>query len=259
MDETLTFSKKPTYPIESVDSALRLLLMVAQRPNLRISEASEELGVARSTAHRLMQMLQYYGFVQQDDAKAYVAGPSLIATGLAAIRNVDIREIARPFLERLRLEAQETVHLFRFQSGELTCLDSIESPHALRVGARTGMVLPAFASAGGRAVLAEYEPENLNEIYPSRRLPKAQPGTIKTKAELQQAIDDVRKHGYAVQHNESESGVSAVAAAIPSPSGPAEYVVTIAVPTSRFSEDAAKALGSAVSKTAQEIADAMPA
>src|SRR5580692_7111858 len=86
---------KPTYPIGSVDSVLRLLTMIGEREQVRIAGAAAELGVARSTAHRMMQMLAYHGFVHQDpESKAYVAGPRLIGLGLQIVRKLDVRDIA---------------------------------------------------------------------------------------------------------------------------------------------------------------------
>ena len=68
----------PMYPIESVDNALQLLLLFREQSSLRVADASRTLGVAPSTAHRLISMLQYHGFVTQDPrTKAYRAGAAL--------------------------------------------------------------------------------------------------------------------------------------------------------------------------------------
>lgn len=68
----------PQYPIESVDKALKLLLLLGEQPSIRLSEATRYLGVASSTAHRLLAMLAYRGFVRQDPvSKAYLPGPAL--------------------------------------------------------------------------------------------------------------------------------------------------------------------------------------
>lgn len=56
-------NRRPTYAIESVDHALQLLLVLQHHGRLRGAEAAAELGVARSTAHRLLGMLRYRGFV----------------------------------------------------------------------------------------------------------------------------------------------------------------------------------------------------
>jgi DNA-binding IclR family transcriptional regulator len=68
----------PQYPIASVDNALRLILLLGEHSEIRLTEASEYLGVASSTAHRLLAMLQYRGFVRQDPrTKVYQSGAAL--------------------------------------------------------------------------------------------------------------------------------------------------------------------------------------
>src|SRR3984885_7893121 len=100
---------EPAYPIAAVDNALRLLKLFRGQPRVRLSEASEYLGVAHSTAHRLMAMLAFHGFVRREaDSRAYVAGPVLTEIGLAAVRELDIRLHARPALEQLATTLGET-------------------------------------------------------------------------------------------------------------------------------------------------------
>src|SRR5262249_48453453 len=102
----------PRYPIESVDNAIQLLLALQERGSITVLDGSRLLGVARSTAHRLLAMLQYRGLVQQDPVlKAYLPGPVLIEIGLSAVRNIDIRGQVRPHLEHLVQDAGETAHL----------------------------------------------------------------------------------------------------------------------------------------------------
>ncbi|MHA6631087.1 helix-turn-helix domain-containing protein [Pseudonocardia sichuanensis] len=82
----------PTYPIESVRNALLLVLLLRDRKRLRVSECAAELGVAWSTAHRLLAMLEHYGFLQRDAAsRTYLAGEALLALGLAGVNRLDIR------------------------------------------------------------------------------------------------------------------------------------------------------------------------
>ena len=73
---------------------------------MRIADVSQALGIARSSAHRLLAMLAYRGYLRQDlETKAYVAGPALVELGLAVVRNMDIRQPARPLMERLAAES----------------------------------------------------------------------------------------------------------------------------------------------------------
>jgi DNA-binding IclR family transcriptional regulator len=127
--------ERPAYLIESVDGALRLLHMFLVSERIRVAEAGTQLGVAASIANRLLAMLPYHGCVTQDRrTHEYLAGPDLIRFGLAAAKQVDFHELARPVLEALSAEVIETVHLGIIQGGDVLYIESIEgrpSPHRL--------------------------------------------------------------------------------------------------------------------------------
>lgn len=256
-----TSAVRPAYPIESVDSALRLLLLLAQRKRLRSVDVSRELGCARSTAHRLLQMLQYHGFVQQDrQSKEYRLGPALIHLGLESVRGLDIRQLSRPHLERLVLEVGETTHLLQLHpSGDLVCLDSIESPKALRVGGRAGMSMPAYASAAGRALLARLPADEIEAMYRGKSLPRLQTHTITSKAELLRELEVVRERGFAFQHSEVEADISAVAAAIPQADGRATWAITVAVPTTRLRKRDIPRIAKPTLECVRAIGESLPA
>jgi IclR family acetate operon transcriptional repressor len=250
---------EPNYPIASVDSALRLLLLFGQRQQLRIADASSELGVAPSTAHRLTKMLEYHGFVRQDpDSKAYLAGPMLVKVGLRVMRDLDIRAVARPLLEQLVAQVSETGNLAVLQGSEVLMLDSIETSRSLRVGARTGRVMPAHASASGRALLAEMPPERVRELYASARLPRTTRSPVTTRRRLEEELAATRERGYAVQRGEMEDDVAAVAAAVRDRPGAANFAVALAVPVFRLDDLRASELGRAVVETAESLSRALP-
>jgi IclR family transcriptional regulator, acetate operon repressor len=69
--------QKPAYLLESVDNALRLLQMLRDVGAVRLNQAATELGIARSTAHRLLAMLVYRGFAVQDEKRIYHPGPAM--------------------------------------------------------------------------------------------------------------------------------------------------------------------------------------
>jgi DNA-binding IclR family transcriptional regulator len=116
----------PKYPIESVDNALRLILALRKTPLLRVRQASAELGVAPSTAHRLLAMLRHRGFVEQDlGTRAYRAGPALTEVGLSALQELDFRRVARPQLERLVAELDETAHLTVLRGTNVLFVDGV--------------------------------------------------------------------------------------------------------------------------------------
>ena len=107
-----TDSLAPQYPIESVDKALRLLLLLGEQPEIRLTEATRYLGVASSTAHRLLAMLAYRGFVRQDPvSKAYLPGPALTGVAFAIFGRIDIAGTVTPIMRSLSERLRETVHV----------------------------------------------------------------------------------------------------------------------------------------------------
>lgn len=225
----------PAPGLTSVDNALRLLQMVAERQALRVAEAADLLGVARSTAHRLVTALRRRDFVVQDRPNgAYRPGPALNAIGLAAISRIDIRRVARPVLEELREQTTETITLAVLEGWYARFIDSVESPRSVRVGNRTGVVRLAHSSAVGKAMLAELSLAELNSRYPQDELPEATPATVSRKPRLLADLAEIRRQGYALNWEESSDGVSAVAVALRDPTGFPIAGLGVAAPTSRM-------------------------
>ena len=226
----------PQYPIESVDNALQVLLLLGEKPSLRLTDVSNYLGVASSTAHRLLAMLQYRGFVRQDSAtRSYVTGPMLDGLAFGILRRLDVRTRARPVLERLNAELQETIHLGRLEGSDVHFIDSIESSRALRVGGRLGRSMPAHCTSTGKALLAELPYEEFSRLYPEEELAQVTSHSIGTRTALEAALAEVRAQGYARSQEESEEGVSSVAVALHSTRAP-RLAINAAVPTSRMSD-----------------------
>lgn len=230
----------PAYPISSVDNALRLLCLFRERRSLRLTDACAYLEVAHSTAHRLLAMLVHHGFVQQDQAsRAYRPGPTLIEIGLAVVQKMDVRTQARPLLERLAAQFDETVHLVTLEGDQVRFIDAVESKRALRVAPRTGNLLPAHCTSAGKALLAELSADQLRKLYPN-------PDTLSTKtkhslSKLEALLDElaeVKRNGFATNSEESEEGVGSVAIALHDLGGAPVAAAAVAVPLSRLTDDA---------------------
>lgn len=234
----------PRYRIASVDNALRLLLMLRDEGEIRLSTAAEVLGVANSTAHRLLAMLAHHGFVRQDlVTRGYVAGPALYDVGLAVVRRMDVRQTLRPLLEEVAEQTRETVHLGVLEGTEVRYVDAIESPRALRVAGRTGMVLPAHCSSVGKALLARLDPGEVATRYPAEELDQVTERSLSTRAALERELSRVRRAGFAVNTEESEAGVLAVAVVVEDGSGRPLGAIGCAVPASRMTRKALAELG----------------
>ncbi|WP_329246531.1 IclR family transcriptional regulator [Actinoallomurus sp. NBC_01490] len=241
--------------LSSVDNALRLLRLIGERKVLRVAEAAELLGVARSTAHRLLSALRHHGFVLQDRPNgAYRPGPVLNEIGLSAIGRIDIRRVAHPVLEELRDQTGETTSLSLLEGRDVRFIDCVESPRTVRVGDRTGVVIPAHCTAGGKAILAALSLTELSRRYAGQDLSARTIASVVSWEALQRELEEIGRTGYAINMEEGETGICAVAAALRDLTGAPLAAVAVVVPASRMPDlGTAHSLAPLVTEAAKTI------
>lgn len=227
-------SPPPQYPIESVDNALKILLLLGESGSVRLTDTSRHLGVASSTAHRLLAMLQYRGFVRQNvNSKAYEPGPTLSQIAFNLMRQIDVRTRVRPTLERLSAAVGETAHLGRLDGATVFFVESVESQRAVRVGSRLGLSMPAHCTSTGKALLAQLEPSELRKLYPREKLATLTSRSISNRSDLEAELRRVRARGFSTSAEESEEGVASVAVYIGSFAG-SRYAFNVSAPVTRM-------------------------
>ena len=243
----------PQYPIESVDNALRVLLLFEEQAQIRLTEASAYLDVASSTAHRLMAMLQYRGFVRQNPAtRAYEPGPALSSIARGVMGRLDVRVSARPLLERLHREFGETVHLGLLEGQNVNFIDMIEGTRAVRVGSRVGRSLPAHVTSTGKAMLSRLDTETLHALYPQEELEAVTEKSLTKRWQLEEELERVRKRGYATSDEESEEGVVSVAVPVSGMSG-VLCAVNVSVPKHRMTKTLRREIAASLVRTGEEL------
>ena len=246
----------PAYPIGSVDNALKLLVMFRTQREIRLTDAAQRLGVARSTAHRLLAMLEYHDFVAHDpDTRVYVAGPTLVEVGMAVVSGTDtgVLDYARPVMAALSEESGETVNLGILRGRDMLFIDCIEGPKPVRVGARTGVVLPAHCTSAGKALLALLPKEAFRRLYRNEELDHATEKSITSRSDLERDLQKIRRAGYATNFGESEPEIHAVGAAIVDPLGRPRAALALAAPRPRLGPANVQAVAALVVRAAAEI------
>jgi DNA-binding IclR family transcriptional regulator len=228
----------PVYLLHSVDHALQLLLLFRSRPSLRVSEVADHLGVARSTAHRLLGMLVHRQFAEQDAVtKTYRPGPRLIEIGLAAVGALDLRARLRPYLLDLAAATGETVSLLVLEQDMVHFIDSIESPQTVRVSARLGARRPAHATSAGKAILAALTDDEVRKVYRAERLTTVTDRTMATRTKLFEELRLVRAVGFATNFEESEVGLCGIGMTVLDQDGRPAAAFTVAAPLQRMNDE----------------------
>jgi DNA-binding IclR family transcriptional regulator len=227
--------KRPTYSIEAVDNALLLLQLLRDTGTLRLKDAAAELGVAPSTAHRLLAMLVYRGFAVQDETRRYVPGPAM-GVGPAGLSWTKLlRTLAQPHMELLSARISETVNLMIRVGTKVRFLATVEGTNVLRVGDRQGTVMPANRTSGGKAMLAELDPPMLEQLF---RSSNAEIGgdTIPDSEypAFLRELESIRSNGFAANFEGTEEGVSALGIALHNRNGQVVGALSVAAPSIRF-------------------------
>lgn len=246
----------PRYPIESVDNALKLVLLLGDWPEIRMSEASRYLGVASSTAHRLLAMLQYRGFVRQDPvSKAYKPGPALTGVAFSIFGRLNIQGIATPVMRDLSDRLRESVHVGMLDGAGVRFIAAVEGPTAVRVASRLGRTMPAHCTSTGKAMLAQLPESELRRLLPDEQLERITPHSIGSRSQLERELSRVRKQGYATNREESEEGVASVAVPIPTRAPGLRLALNAAAPQHRLTKSQYASVAAPLIKAAKEIGD----
>ncbi|MQA60688.1 MAG: helix-turn-helix domain-containing protein [Actinophytocola sp.] len=144
---------KPQYAIESVDNALHLAQLLLLEGPMRVSDAASRLGVSVSTAHRLLAMLVYRDFAEQDADKRYRPGAVLRSAASSDLPLSELRQMAIPHLQRLVDRVNESANLLVLTGNVARFVHTVECTQLLRVGDRAGKSLPAHLTSAGKAML----------------------------------------------------------------------------------------------------------
>lgn len=136
---------------QSLERALELLRRCAREP-LTLADAAALIGAHKSTALRLLQILQTSGFVRRTSAGTYTVGEELTSLLRPSADFVALRRAADPVLRQLRASTGLTVGLAEYTGDDVVCV--AEHGPCAPVGHRPGHALALAHEAGGRVVLA---------------------------------------------------------------------------------------------------------
>jgi len=240
--------QQPTYPIASVDHALRLAAILQLEGALTVTEAADRLGVARSTAHRLLSMLVYRDFASQGDDKTYSAGPVIRIGAHSWSRTARLRSIALPHLRRLADGIDESVNLAILTGVALRFVASVECRQELRVTSREGMSFPACNTSSGLVLLADLPADAVERLYELDNSEDRPDPSL-----LARELAKVRRDGYAVNHGRSERGVVAVGVPIRGLDGQVLAGLSVSIPSTRYDVHRLRPLVAALHGAAQGL------
>lgn len=252
-----TKRETPAGSLSSVTSALQLLKVFSvEQAELGISALAKELGVAKSTAHRLAVTLATEGFLEQNPENGrYRLGLALFELGTLVRRRMDVSTLGLPLLGALRDTTQEAIHLAVLAQNDIVYLYNLESSQAVGTRSYLGMRKPAFCTSEGRVLLAFGPPDQAAGALKGGVA--RTPNTVTDPKALARLLEEVRQSGYAVDDEESEVGMRGLAAPVRDATGRVIAAVGLSAPMQRLPKKDLRRLVPQVVATADGISARM--
>ncbi|HYY70513.1 MAG TPA: IclR family transcriptional regulator [Terriglobales bacterium] len=243
------------YRVQVLDRALAVLDALARTSESpTLAELSAELKLHKSTVHRLLMVLERHKLIERSTAGGrYRLGLKLFELGTRAVSHLDLRERARPLLERLMLETGETVHFGILDDTEIVYLDKVEPARSVRMASSIGRRNPAYCTAMGKVILAHLPEFQVEAIVRKHGLRAMTANTITSLAELKAELGAIRGRGYAVDYEEIEEGVRCVGCAVRDFSGAPVAAISVSGPAFRLTKEKIKRLAEPVREAANVL------
>src|SRR3954452_17923258 len=175
--------------VQSVDRALSVLEILAAQGEAGVTEVAAELGVHKSTAFRLVAVLESRGFVEQlADRCKYRLGFGVVRLAGAAATQLDIAQEGRPICEALAADLEETVNIAILDSDRAVNVSQVRGPAALSSHNWVGQGTPLHATSSGKVLLA-HSHDGVRKALLSRELPRFTAATITDPEFVQDHLD----------------------------------------------------------------------
>lgn len=230
---------KSEYIIQAVSHALDLLEQFhGDVDELGVTELSKRLKLHKNNVFRLLATLESRGYIEQNKAtENYRLGLKALELGQTFIKQMGLLRQAKPILEEMVEESNETSYVAIFKDNHIVYLDVVETNLTVRVVSRVGSRLPAYCTAAGKVHMAYMTEEELEELLPVQDFSQHTATTITTVNNLKAELVKVREQGYAIDDEELDTGVRCVAAPIRDYTRRIVGAVSVSGPSMRFSDE----------------------
>lgn len=180
------------------------------------AEIASGIGVSRPTAYRLLATMANRGWVAKDsqDPSKYYLGYHVLQLAGTLLRDLDIRSVARPFMEQLSRQYDVSVRLFVLDNGEAVFLDNVMGSNPFQSIIPLGKRGCLHSKAVGKAILAHLPEEQVTFIAQTHGLEARTSRTITDLSQLATELARVRRMGYGIADQEDNENLRAVGAAI---------------------------------------------
>jgi len=243
----------PPATVQSVDRAISVLEILADRGEAGVTEIAVQLGVHKSTAFRLVSVLESRGLVDQHEERGkYRLGLGILRLAGATTARLDLIQQGRPVCEALARSTGETVNIAILSGHDALYLDQVVGTSALQLHNWVGQRIPLHCTSNGKALLA-FRPESVQRELLVEPLTRFTARTITDVDTVLGELAQVRQLGYATATEELEQGLVAVASPVRDMRGGVVASLSASGPVFRLRPERIPELGAEVRAAADEV------
>ncbi len=226
------------YTIAVVEDTIHVLeTFLDERERLTLAEVTEIAGLSKNKTFRILSTLEKHHLVERDENGAYRLGVRFLDFGERVRQEMDLLEASGPVMDWLAEETRESVFLGVLDGDEALCVDMRESSQSIRLYAEVGRRAPLFAGGVPKVLLAFMPQAEREAMLDRMELKQITPYTITDRQALEDMLVRIRKQGYVVTADDLEEGAHSIAAPIFDHRGRAVAAISVAGPSSRFTND----------------------
>jgi len=253
MDDFELDREKNKYLIPNIARALKIIEYLArEKQEASITEISEDFNYPKNSVFRILNTLQFYGYVEEHHRK-YKATPRLLYLGYAGMRNNGITENSVDVMHAIRDEINETVMLGTLLGNEIVIIEQLPSFQFIKFSTEIGHRVNVHTSAPGKAIAA-FLPENeLKDLVSHLTFVRYTGQTIPSQNEMVAELEKVKNLGYAIDNGEEVPEVHCVGAPIFDYRNYPIAAVWCSGPAFRFDRDSQAAFGERIKEYASQI------
>jgi len=231
----MTRFTESTNTIKASTTTFRVLEGLKELNGAGVSELADHLGMSKSNVHNYLKTLRQEEFVVQDGT-TYDVGLRFLELARYARQKREIHDVANSELDNLADETGELVNLLVEEHGRGVYLYRAEGENSVKVDASIGHRVYLHNTALGKAILAEFPTERVEEVVERHGLPTTTERTISDQKELFEELEAVRERGFAFDRQERLPGLNCVACSVTDNQGTVAGAISVSGPASRIAD-----------------------